>query len=278
MKLRVVTLNVWNNEGDPRRMEIINDELHRLSPDLVAFQEVVHGGADPQLDRLLSGLGLHATHQADALVTDLPGSDRYGGSAVATRWPHHLVEVLDMRTAEAADVPWATLAVLVPIPDEGNLLFIGTTAAWRLNAEAARERQAIALTDLDARHRQALPSIIAGDFNAAPDAASIRYLSGLQSLSGRSVQYHDAWGIAGKEEGFTWSVDNPNAKTGMGQIVRQRNVRRRIDYIFVGSWHSHPKARCEIHAARLVFDRPTNGVWPSDHFGLLVDLEVAKDR
>jgi len=32
-----------------------------------------------------------------------------------------------------------------------------------------------------------LPTIIAGDFNATPDAASIRYLAGRQSLGGRSV-------------------------------------------------------------------------------------------
>jgi len=33
------------------------------------------------------------------------------------------------------------------------------------------------LADLDARHRGPLPTIIAGDFNATPEAASIRYLS-----------------------------------------------------------------------------------------------------
>jgi hypothetical protein len=41
MRLRVVTLNVWNTEGDARRPELINKELKRLDPDLVAFQQVV---------------------------------------------------------------------------------------------------------------------------------------------------------------------------------------------------------------------------------------------
>jgi hypothetical protein len=41
MRLRVVTLNVWNTEGDTRRSELINHELKRLNSDLVAFQEVV---------------------------------------------------------------------------------------------------------------------------------------------------------------------------------------------------------------------------------------------
>ena len=55
-----------------------------------------------------------------------------------------------------------------------------------------------AITDLDARHRASLPTLIAGDFNAAPDAASIRYLTGRQSIAGRSVHCHDAWETAAR--------------------------------------------------------------------------------
>lgn len=52
---------------------------------------------------------------------------------------------------------------------------------------------------------RALPTIIAGDLNAGPDAASVRFLTGRQSLSGRSVHYHDAWPVAGDGPGHTWS-------------------------------------------------------------------------
>ena len=51
--------------------------------------------------------------------------------------------------------------------------------------------------------------------------------------------------------------------------VRQEQSRR-IDYIFV---------RCDEHgptlpiaACSLAFDEPRNGVWASDHFGLVADL------
>jgi endonuclease/exonuclease/phosphatase family metal-dependent hydrolase len=56
-----------------------------------------------------------------------------------------------------------------------------------------------------------LPTVIAGDLNAGPEAASIRYLSGLQTLNGRGVHYHDAWTVAGHGPGHTWTVDNPVA-------------------------------------------------------------------
>nr|WP_249149821.1 endonuclease/exonuclease/phosphatase family protein [Bradyrhizobium liaoningense] len=176
--------------------------------------------------------------------------------------------------SDANDVPWCSLAGTTPIPSEGELLFIAATTSWRLAAESARERQVVALTDLDARHRRTLPTIIAGDFNATPDAASIRYLGGLQSLAGRSVKYHDAWQIAGDGPGHTWNVDNSNAKSEIDTIVRQPQHRRRVDDVFVASWDSHPKAVGEIQAARLAFECPVDGICLSDHFGVVVDLEV----
>jgi hypothetical protein len=29
-----------------------------------------------------------------------------------------------------------------------------------------------------------------------------------------------------------------------------------------------------VHAAQLAFDRPVDGVWPSNHFGVVVDVEI----
>jgi endonuclease/exonuclease/phosphatase family metal-dependent hydrolase len=277
MHVRVATLNIWNTEGDRRRLGVINRELRRLNPDLIAFQEVVQAPGAKMLDRLVDGLNLQGTHQMDIQNFVPPFSDRYGGSAVATRWEHRAVEALDLRVAGAADVPWATLAAVVQIPRLGELLFIAATAAWRPSAEAVREQQAIAITDLDARHRRDMPTIIAGDFNAAPDAASIRYLTGRQSLCGRSVLYYDAWAVAGNGPGYTWTSDNPNARTGVDQIMRQPGHHRRFDYVFVGSWDFHPKARAQIQSAMLAFDKPIEGLWASDHFGVVVDLEVSVD-
>jgi endonuclease/exonuclease/phosphatase family metal-dependent hydrolase len=273
--LRVVTINVQNDEGDPRRTALINRELRRLEPDLVALQEVLHKPERNQLDELLDGTGLHGTHQSEAMAYDPPWVDRYGGGAVATRRPHQVVESLDLRGADATDVPWCTLAAVVPVPDEGELLFVVASSSWRLEAEAARERQALALTDLDARHRRDLPTIIGGDLNAEPDASSIRYLTGRQSLAGRSTLYHDTWAVAGDGPGWTWSVDNPNAREVIDQIVGQPNHRRRIDYVLVGSWHAHPGAHCRVTSAELAFDRPVDGVWPSDHFGVVADVEIS---
>jgi endonuclease/exonuclease/phosphatase family metal-dependent hydrolase len=278
MRIRILTLNVWNTEGDPRRPDLINRGIRRLEPDLIALQEVVHSADNRLLDTLLAGLPFHATHEADVQDCLPPFSDRYGGTAVATRWRHQVVEVLDLRLVGASDIPWATLAVVVNLAPAGEMLFVAPTAAWRPSAEAVRERQAIGITDLDARHRRELPTVIAGDFNAGPDAASIRYLTGRQSLDGRSVLYHDAWAVAGAGAGYTWTDENPNTRAGIAQIVRQPTYRNRFDYVFVGSWDAHPKAHAHVRSAALAFDRPIDGIWASDHFGVVVDLEVGRDE
>jgi endonuclease/exonuclease/phosphatase family metal-dependent hydrolase len=279
MQLRILTLNVWNTDGDPRRFAVLNRELRRLAPDLIAFQEVIAAPERRQLDELLDGLDHHRTHQADVMTGPPPGAERYGGTAVATRWPHRIAEVLDFRALDAPDVPWCTLPAIVSLPDGDELCFVATTMSWRLDQEAARERQVLALTELEARHRRDLPTVIAGDFNATPDAASMRFLCGLQSLAGRSVCFHDAWAVAGDGPGHTWNIDNPNARSEIDQVIRQPEHRRRIDYVLVGSWHAHPRARCRIRSAALAFDRPSDdGVWASDHFGVVVDVEVGRDR
>jgi endonuclease/exonuclease/phosphatase family metal-dependent hydrolase len=275
MRVRVLTLNVQNDEGDPRRTGLLNRELRRLDPDLVAVQEVCYPDRRDQLGELIAGTGLrHTTHQADVLDDLPPHAGRYGGTAVATRWPHRVAGVAEHRPAGRGDRHWWTLAVSVQVPGAGAVLFIAPTTPWQLDAEAAREQQALDITDLDTRHRAVLPTIIAGDLNAAPSAASIRYLSGLQTVQGRSVHYHDAWAVAGDGPGHTWSVDNPAAAAQIDRVIGQDGHRRRIDYVFVGSAGAHPRARARIRAAELVGDRPVDGVWLSDHAGVLVDLDV----
>ena len=275
MRLRILTLNTWNTQGPPARIRLINQELRRLSPDLVVFQEVVFDDEINQLEALLDETGLHGSHQRDVLQTEMPYAGKYGGSAIATRWPHQVVEILDSRMAGAMDVPWCTLAATLSIPDEGPLLLIGTTGPWRPEQEYAREQFALALSDLDARHRQSLPTIIAGDFNASTEAASVRFLCGKQSLAGRSAFYHDAWSVAGDGPGYTWTTDNPNGKAEIEKALGQQVHHARIDRILVGSRSNHPDAAAFIRSVTLTFDAPIDGVWVSDHFGVMADIDIS---
>jgi endonuclease/exonuclease/phosphatase family metal-dependent hydrolase len=280
MHARILTLNVLNLEGDPRRQDVLNAELRRLSPDFVSFQEVVKTDEHDQLAALLDGTGLHGTHQADVLGYAMPWAERFGGTALATRWPHRIVEVADHRSGADALQPWCTLAAVVDVPDEGEQLFIATTLNADFAGAAAREREAVVLTEIDKRHRRELPTIIAGDLNALPQSSCIRYLTGRQALEGRSTFFHDAWEVAGQGVGHTWTSANPITSELQDIIVRQPGgFRWRIDYVLVGYVQQgvHSSSRCRIESAAVAFDQPIDGIWPSDHFGVLVDVELGHD-
>jgi endonuclease/exonuclease/phosphatase family metal-dependent hydrolase len=276
MRIRVLTFNVRNTQGPPKRLALINRELQRISPDVVAFQEVVRSEENDSLEQLLEGLGLHGVHQADLQFVPPPFAAEFGGTALASRWPCQIAEAVDMRFADAPDIPWATLAAIIDLPEVGPFLFIATTAAWRAEASAARERQAVTLADLDARHRQELPSVIAGDFNAEPDAASIRFITGKQALDDRSAFYLDAWSTEGEGPGHTWISDNPAAAFEGARIFGDQRFARRLDYVFVGAPAAHPHGLARVISAQLAFAEPLDGVWASDHFGVVIDLEFER--
>jgi hypothetical protein len=52
--------------------------------------------------------------------------------------------------------------------------------------------------------------VLAGDLDATPDAASVRFWRGRQSLGSMSVCYRDAWGSTHPDEpGHTFTAENP---------------------------------------------------------------------
>ena len=99
-----MTLNVQNTTaGDPRRVQLLNDAIRRVAPYVISLQEVM---STDHLEVVLDGTGLNGTHQSEVLGYEPPFVDKYGGTAVATRWPHRIVETLDQRLTDAPDVPW----------------------------------------------------------------------------------------------------------------------------------------------------------------------------
>ena len=118
--------------------------------------------------------------------------------------------------------------------------------------------------------------MLAGDFDAVPDAAGVRFWSGRQSLSGTSVCYRDAWESAHPEDpGDTFTPHNPLVAGGEMPL----ELGRRIDYVFVRCGDHGPTLY--VSACNLAFAEPRDGVWASDHFGLVADLahpSVSRER
>ena len=266
--LRVLTLNLLSPDHADweRRRAVLRDGLRALRPDLVAFQETVWGTGDDQVADLLGPgyeVARHSGRSADGV-----------GAALASRWPLGAVREVDLQvTARTADFPWcAAVAAEVSAPAPlGPLLFVHHKPNWQYGYEHERERQALAA----ARFVEELVSgrdlhvVLAGDFDDPPEAASIRFWTGRQSLDGWSVCYQDAWeAVHPGEPGHTFSPRNPLVRAGEMKLERGR----RIDYVMVRCGVHGPAL--EVAGCSLAFDQPVDGVWASDHFGLVADLRV----
>lgn len=187
------------------------------------------------------------------------------GPAIVSRWPIDEwassplpdspgptdvpLVLLHARTGgiDVFSVHWTSLYQLGALRERGS--------AWRPTAGAVVHRDP----------SSALPPVLAGDFNAGPGSAEVRFLCGLGSLEGRSTYWQDAWRVCGGalEGGRTWDNRNSFAAADF-------EPGRRIDYVFVG-WRRDGGAG-RVESCRVVCDRAVDGVFPSDHLGVLAEI------
>lgn len=263
--LRVLTLNVWNVDGEPERQQLLCDGVAALEPDLVSFQEVVRTPEYDQLAALVAGTELTGVHQLDV------APESSGGTALASRWAPTSVEYARLPGASGEPDHANALAAVIPLPNGLEMLFLAVKPTWRLDGEADRQAEIRTITDLDARLHRPAPTIIAGDFDATPDADCMRYLAGRAAIDGHSVYYHNAWDVAGDGgPGHTWTHENPLTVPIIDYLVRQPGHARRIDHILVGSFHRHPDFTARIQRCEVVLTDPP----VSDHYGVLADIEI----
>jgi endonuclease/exonuclease/phosphatase family metal-dependent hydrolase len=267
--LRVTTLNLFGVRADwARRREVIRAGFAELKPDLVSLQEVIK---TPDYDQARDVLGDHY-HLAHHNVR-LPDGQ---GDSIASRWPIASVHQVDVpsRHQGAGRLSSTLLARIDAPPPIGAVLLVNHATAFELHREADREHQAVVLAGFLERevgtHKAHV--IVAGDLNAHPDAACIRYWTGAQSLNGNSVCYRDTWAaLHPRNPGHTFSPENRllvTAEDGEWEL----EPGRRIDYILVRCEGPGPTLR--IERCRTIFDRPSNDVWASDHYGVTADLSA----
>ena len=264
--MRVATLNLWGRHGawDERRPVLV-DGLREIRPDIIAFQEaVVSEGYDQVADLL--GASYHLVHQ---LGREPDGT----GLSIASRWEVGEVWQETSRVTPRVEPSEIAVAEILAPGPLGKLLFAHHNASWQLGFERERELQAVAASrfveDL-LGGREASHVVLAGDFNAAPDSASVRFWRGLQSLGEMSVCYRDAWeSVHPDEPGHTFTPRNPLVTGGDNWPLE---LGRRIDYVMVRCAERGPTL--DISSCERIFDEPVEGVWASDHFGVVADLSA----
>jgi endonuclease/exonuclease/phosphatase family metal-dependent hydrolase len=262
--VRLYTHNIYARRADwSARRQLLIDGIADLDPDIVFFQEEV---LTPEYDQAadILGSGWHVAHSAGR-------SERESsGIAIASRWPVLAVEEIDLTVGGPPidEFAWAALVVTTETPS-GPLLLVNHFPDAAADRENERERQAVIVArrvaELSAPDD--IPVILGGDLDAEPDAASVRFLLGRQSLDGHSTAFVRAWDVA--HPGMPcWTLEPGNglvADTMPGWPYRQ------IDHILVACSRDGLSSML-VEGCERMHDRPRAGVWASDHYGLVADL------
>ncbi|WP_407351777.1 endonuclease/exonuclease/phosphatase family protein [Luteimonas sp. R10] len=245
--LSVVTLNIYHDrDGWERRRPLVIEGLRALRPDVIGLQEVLqHGTLRNQAADIADALGYDFHFVSTAPEGEV---ERYG-NAILTR--HPILERSERRLRPLED---SRTVAHVRIAFDGRPIDIYDTHLHHTAEGGAMRAEQLAdvLAHIDGND-DGTPMVLMGDFNAGAGSPE------LQRLAGR---YVDAFGSTHPGDDVT--TLNPH-------YFPDRH--ERIDHVFV------PGDRFEVLESRRVLDRPdADGIWPSDHFGILARLRLSPAR
>lgn len=270
--MRLVTWNLWWRYGGwDRREPAIAASLREVAADVVTLQESWELDGERQVDRLAAATG----HRFAAYVPyddcrywqrRASGADARAtiGLAVLSRWPVRVLEVLPLPHGDGPDNGRVAVGIAIERPQR-RFPLVTTHLASSPAASATRVRQVRELAGLADRTQRTVDDgavVVTGDLNAEPDSDEVRLLSGtLTAPAVAGLTLLDAWRFADPDDpGWTWRRDNPHLSPG--------NPDARIDHVLVGT-----ERGAVVHAAGIVGAAGVDGIWPSDHAGVRVDLE-----
>ena len=258
--MRCLTLNIWNYSGLwTERRRAIASIIQQHLPDVVALQETRHDfryergrGQAEQIAELTQYIPTWALGQVYVPILRVDE-----GISLLTRVPPSAVTTRHFtRNGHERDDENQRLCLGLTLPRaEGSVHVFNTHFSM---SAPARRHNAREVFEFVKDQSGSEPAILMGDLNAEPHTPEIRFLIGEETLAGTppppAGDFRDCWtALHPHEPGFTYGSDAPV---------------RRIDYVLVRNVATSPRS-AEIVGAAMV-----NGVYPSDHMGILVEFDL----
>lgn len=242
--MRVLTLNIWKDEGDlAARLETIVAECRLLQPDIICLQEVY---ADAKIDAgewLAHALGLTRVG-VRAREKRRSGVLSSSGLALLSRLPLLAEENLDLPTSSADGGRKALYGVFETASGPLRVVSLHLSHIKGEEGDFLRSQQSAAVWSWVSQGWDH-PIILAGDFNATRKAACFDLLAQPEDLFGTDSLLPRASSLR----------DQPNAL---------------IDHILLAG-----RGRWKLSGAALCFTEADDatGCFASDHFGILADFD-----
>lgn len=258
-RFTAATINL-RNRADRwlRRRHLLVGQLVDTIPDLIALQEI----------SLSIGQGSWITRQTNIRLTGdarrpyrliqarrSRASHYFEAVGVMTRLPVHYHDVLSLgyegRVALRVNVALPAQATGTRQP---SLDFVSTHLHYVTEDRDARLEQVMSLVGWLNEQRRVSLQVIAGDFNETPDGPAIQFMR---------QSYRSAYAEANGRD--------PLATFPTNLVRPPYPLAACLDYVFVSPSVYH------VPSAKIVFDKPAaddDTLYPSDHVGLMVHLEV----
>ena len=264
--LRIATINTWKGEGDyERRLSLLAEGLREEKVDILCCQEAFATDDDRyntaavlakdlcmtcsfstarRKKRLFQGKRLECT-SGMAILTGADTWMLYSGS-------FSLPETTKDR---------GRVAQFAVIRKNGNtILVINVHLSHLKNGRKLRRKQMRAILSHASLERPYGAVVLCGDFNAALEEDDLK---ALRNQSGYLVY-----------DGFLAGGGNPETST---MVTGATENRKRVDHIFVLEKRKNPVAKLAMKNSRLILNRQdANGIFPSDHYGVALDLEIER--
>ncbi len=268
-RLRVATWNLWNSpHHQGERLEAAAAVIHQEQPDIVALQEVslaLTGTSSPSAAAWLAGICGYP------FVEIQPRPDA-GDEALA---------VLSRTPLERVSVPSLDPMAMRVRLQLGDARVALTNLHLDWQRAGTREAQIVSIVDgIEDSARPGHHELLAGDFNATPASSIYRFLMSDQSLRDTdTVPWHD---LAVLQAARTDTAVPPT----LNKLTNPRwqndsplEAPMRIDWILVRDTFNTDLPPLRLVETRLIGEHPAGpaAVVPSDHYGVLVDLEIGED-
>jgi endonuclease/exonuclease/phosphatase family metal-dependent hydrolase len=262
-----MTWNVyWRFGGDWREREpAILATVDAYRPDVLGLVETWAGEGTSQPARIAGPRAMEAVYVRTSLPPEpdpVEYPDQAGitvGIGLVSRWPILGTEVHELPHAQRGGDPPTALLSTLDHP-RGALHIIVSCLEWEpaFAGDQLAQARALAALATDPRLDGPLPVLLVGDMNAAVEHAEIAPLVDAMV---------DTWAAGGGDPAAA-TIDSsiPHAPVEATKLID-----RRIDHVFARA--GRPGQAVTVHGAFLAGDRPVNGVYPSDHYAVGIDLD-----
>lgn len=256
------TIATWNVQWQfgewEQRQPAIAATLAALDAPVVTLQETWRG----QIEQLAADLGYEYCWAGHDHGDD---PQRSMGNAILSRWPVASSEHRFLEDAQGRN--YRTILGAQLDSPVGRWPVFTTHLEHRFDQSVTRQSQLqLASEFIEVHATSELPPILAADLNAVHDSDEVR------RLTGRSIPYvpgriwTDAWDQVGDGPGITWSSQSP-------YVNNSAWPNRRLDYVMIG-WPRESRPVGNPKAAHLFGTEAVDGVVPSDHYGLAVEIRL----